>query len=90
MTRILNVSQSVLRDISARVIMYIRLVVSWCAAFPFPPRNCLLLPLRISSGGRCGQFNKPKDFQDISLSREHVCDAHKASLCDLSDVDAAL
>ena len=45
--------------ISVRVIMYITLVVSWCAAFLFPPRNCLLLPLRISSGGY-GQFNKTR------------------------------
>ena len=46
--------------ISVQVIMYIKLAVSWCATFPFPSRNCLWLPLRISSGGG-RQFNKWHD-----------------------------
>ena len=33
--------------ISVRVIMYTKLVIFWCAAYPLALCNCLLLPLRI-------------------------------------------
>ena len=41
--------------ISVRLIMYIKLVVCWCAAFPFPSRKCLWLSLRTSSWGGWGE-----------------------------------
>ena len=56
-----NVPRSVLRAISGRVIMYIRVVVSWRAAFPFLPRNYLWLPLRIFSGGGGGDLTRIND-----------------------------
>ena len=45
MTRILNVPRSVLRDISGRVIMYIKLVVCWCAAFSLPAAQLFVIAI---------------------------------------------
>ena len=58
--------------ISGRVIMYIKLVVCWSAAFPFPSRNCLRLPLRISSGGGVGNLTRPTScfYTTVFSSRE--------------------
>ena len=48
---------------------YIFSIGSWCAALPFPPRNCLLLPLGISSGGCVGNLTR---IHEQSASRSFL------------------
>ena len=46
---------------------------SWCAAFPFPPRNCLLLPLRISSGVCVGNLTRTRSSLHIPVCPGMLC-----------------
>ena len=69
--------------ISVRVIMYIKLVVSWCAAFSFPSRNYLVLSLRISSGGGGGGGNLTRSEPSLLERAEGEGVAQDKSLLEL-------
>ena len=62
-----------INPISGQVIMCVwKLVVCWCAACLFPSRNCLWLPLRISSGGRGGRGGNLIKSSDV-LTKTGSC-----------------